>query len=79
MAIRNIDYTKCSNCGICAKICPGDVFDKLGNFVYIARAEDCILCYGCEHDCPLDCVYVSAQRERPVVLPFDIDVVKLYQ
>ena len=78
MAIRSIDYTKCTHCGVCARICPGDVFDRIGSFVLIARKEDCITCYVCERDCPVDCIYVAPQRERPVVLPFDREVVELY-
>jgi NAD-dependent dihydropyrimidine dehydrogenase PreA subunit len=79
MAIRTIDYEKCTNCGTCQKICPGDVFGKFGNFVYIARREDCITCFMCEVDCPADCIYVGPERERDVVLPFDPEIVDAYK
>ena len=79
MAVRSINYGKCTNCGICWNICPGDVFDKFGNFVYIARREDCITCFMCEVDCPVDCIYVAPERERAVLLPFDPEAVGAYE
>lgn len=67
MAIKTIDYEKCTDCGICYVICPLDVFRRVGRKVYIAYAEDCMVCYLCEMDCPEDCIYVSPERSREVV------------
>lgn len=71
LAIKTIDYERCTDCGICYKICPMDVFDRVGRLVYLARVEDCMTCFLCELDCPVDCIYVAPERERDIVLPFE--------
>lgn len=70
MAIEYIDRSKCNNCGMCYRICPGDVFGKMGMFVYIAYPNDCMSCHLCEESCSKDALYINALRATEVVLPF---------
>lgn len=65
-----IDYKKCINCGICVRSCPDDVYRELGRRVYVAYELDCMSCYLCELDCPVDCIYVTPERLRPIPQPY---------
>ena len=67
MAIRNIDYQKCTDCGICHDTCPMDVFRKVGGKVFIAYPEDCMACYLCDMDCPEAAITVTPDRSRVVL------------
>ncbi len=70
MAVESIDYDKCTDCGICMKICPTDVYARMGKTYYIARQADCMTCYLCEMDCPENCIFVGPWRSREIVLPY---------
>lgn len=70
MAIRIIDRAKCSNCGKCYKICPLDVFGRIGKCVFIAYPEDCMTCFLCELECPEEAILVGPERSFPKVLPY---------
>ncbi|MBI2953901.1 MAG: ferredoxin family protein [Chloroflexi bacterium] len=70
MAIRDIDRVKCNDCGRCYLICPMDVFGKVGRRVYLSNPEDCMPCYLCEIDCPVDAITIDAERGRPIPLPY---------
>lgn len=70
MVIEIIDYDKCTSCEVCLKICPTDVFRKVGRLVYIAYPEDCINCRLCEEECPVDCMYVSPSRSKSIAFPW---------
>jgi len=49
-----IDREKCSGCGICADICPTDVFYiyEKGQCPAIEYEEECWHCNACVLDCP---------------------------
>ena len=68
MTIERIDYTRCSGCLKCVRICPMDVFRVAGREVYLAYPDDCQSCYLCEQECPEDALYVSPQRTMPRTL-----------
>lgn len=71
MPIRSIDRTKCTDCGKCYQICPMDVLQRVGRTVYIAYPEDCMCCYLCEIDCPVeDAIVIDAERSRAIPFPY---------
>lgn len=67
MAIKEIDYEVCTNCERCYEICPLDVYRKVGNVAYVAYPEDCMACYLCVLDCPVDAITVTPERSREIV------------
>jgi NAD-dependent dihydropyrimidine dehydrogenase PreA subunit len=56
-----INPRACNGCGICAEICPCDVFrlqegSKVSEAIYVA---DCWYCGSCERDCPTGAITVA--------------------
>lgn len=64
--IEIVSNDRCIKCGICAKICPTNVFGP-EPIPTIARQEDCQTCFACEAYCPVDAIYVSPFRHPTVV------------
>ncbi len=67
MTIERIDTELCTGCGTCVESCPMDVLrmdDKTQKAV-IKYPDDCQLCRFCEIDCPVDAVFVSAEKKVP--------------
>jgi len=64
MPIERIDIDLCTGCEICIDACPMDVirFDEELKKASIKYPRDCIACYNCEEDCPVEAIYVSPQR-----------------
>jgi len=64
MPIEKIDKERCNGCEICVDGCPMDVirFDEEAKKALIKYKKDCIACYNCEQDCPVEAIYVSPQR-----------------
>ena len=52
-AVIAVDLEQCKMCGICAGLCPKNVFDRdeVGHPV-VARPEECTICRFCEQHCP---------------------------
>lgn len=48
------DEKKCTGCGICEQICPGDVIriDKERKTPYAKYPDDCWYCGCCTEECP---------------------------
>lgn len=46
-----IDKGKCTVCGTCVEICPGDVL-SMENEPVVAHPEECWHCGACYLDCP---------------------------
>ena len=49
--LPEIDYSKCSNCGICAQICEFHALINLGSEIFLVD-ELCHSCGACEYLCP---------------------------
>lgn len=70
-----IDRNKCTGCGICADICPLDVFchDENAEFPVVAHEEECWHCNSCVLDCPDGAV--SLRIPLPAMMLF-VDAVR---
>lgn len=56
-----VDPERCNGCGICADICPCDVF-RLNGETGLAEGQyevDCWYCGACEQDCPTNAISVN--------------------
>jgi adenylylsulfate reductase, subunit B len=53
-----IDDKKCKKCGICADICPVDVFygSNPKETPVVAYGEDCFFCSACVLECPSEAI-----------------------
>ena len=70
MTVEHIDYEKCTACLWCYKICPMDVYRTVGKEVYIAYPDDCMCCYLCELECPVEAIDVSPRRGQAKPFPW---------
>jgi NAD-dependent dihydropyrimidine dehydrogenase PreA subunit len=62
--IELIDPGRCTNCNICIRVCPMDVFDRTESGPpTIARQDVCQTCFMCEVFCPEDAMYVAPMRQ----------------
>lgn len=70
MAIETLDQEICTGCGICAGVCPEDVFrmTETGK-ASIRYPEDCVACLVCEFVCPVNCISASLERAYPLPSP----------
>lgn len=58
-----LSTSRCTECDICVRICPMNVFDAVDDGPpVIARQSDCQTCYQCEAYCPADAVFVAPSR-----------------
>jgi NAD-dependent dihydropyrimidine dehydrogenase PreA subunit len=61
--IELINPERCTNCNICVRICPTDVFDRSPDGTpNISRQDSCQTCFMCEAHCPEDAMYVAPMR-----------------
>jgi NAD-dependent dihydropyrimidine dehydrogenase PreA subunit len=68
--IEGVISERCTQCGVCAEVCPSDVFDfRPGAPPVIARIADCQTCFLCELYCKADALFVGADCETAA--PFD--------
>jgi NAD-dependent dihydropyrimidine dehydrogenase PreA subunit len=58
-----IDLAKCEGAGICADVCPMNVYDivdvKGKKHAQATRAQDCISCMACVSACPASAITVE--------------------
>ena len=62
-----IDRERCSGCGICEDICPGDIFRIGDNQPEVNYPEECFHCGACLLDCPEEAI--SYRIPLPMLLP----------
>ena len=63
--IELVSEDRCTNCNICVRVCPTNVFDVGLEQPVIARQQDCQTCFMCELYCPSDALFVAPDVARP--------------
>ncbi len=64
-----VDLEKCTGCGICAEICPGDILTIENQVAKVVYPNECEYCGVCMMDCKFDAINVILPRNgRPVIL-----------
>lgn len=48
---------KCTGCGTCVAVCPGDVLDMKDGKPYVRYPDECIHCSACMLDCPSSAIF----------------------
>ena len=68
----SVDPSKCTGCGICVKACFMDVmrWDKVKKKPVVAYEQDCVWCFTCEINCPVQCINVIPNVTGQPVAPF---------
>ena len=56
-----INKEKCSGCGECLSICPGDVYELQEAKAVIANPEECHGCRTCEDICPEEAIEIEEE------------------
>ncbi|MCI1257346.1 MAG: ferredoxin family protein [Corynebacterium provencense] len=70
--IEVIDPDRCTSCGLCAQICPMNVFTlRPDGFPVIADKDQCQTCFQCEAYCPADAMFVDPSRTADRLVPGD--------
>jgi len=67
-----IDGKLCDACEECVKVCPKDVFVKVGNKIEVRNVIDCTLCEDCVDACPKDPSAVELTWDKNAFI-FDIE------
>lgn len=67
-----IDIDACTGCGTCVDACFVDVirWDDAEVKPVVAYEGDCVWCFTCEINCPVQCINVIPQMTGPLVDPF---------
>jgi NAD-dependent dihydropyrimidine dehydrogenase PreA subunit len=47
-----LDQEACDGCGTCVEICPGEVYELIGERTEAIDLGECIECGACEEQCP---------------------------
>lgn len=56
-----VNVEKCTGCGICADVCPGEVFDIAESKSEVARPDDCTGCESCVMECPEEAIVMEEE------------------
>lgn len=68
MAIQPIQTEQCTGCGRCVRACPMDVIRLRAAKAQVQYVEECMCCAACEDVCPAGAIYVSPEKEVPLMV-----------
>lgn len=54
------DPEKCTNCGMCLRVCPHNVFAIENGKISVVDRDSCMECGACAKNCASSAVYVKA-------------------
>ncbi len=60
VATLELDREACSGCGLCAEVCPHQVFSLRDDRATIVDRDRCMECGACRTNCPTGAVRVAA-------------------
>ncbi|GAU78318.1 EFR1 family ferrodoxin [Fusibacter sp. 3D3] len=58
----NIDKAKCTNCGLCSKVCPVDNITT--SSTYPQMNHKCEMCFSCLHHCPEEAIRFKHMKPK---------------
>jgi ferredoxin len=67
MSILGIDYTNCTNCGLCVKVCPRGYYEEKEQkeIVFKGTFGPCLLCGHCIAICPQQAILYEDLGDEP--------------
>ena len=74
--VKSINELACTNCGLCEKICPMDVFRMADGQMKIAYIGDCVSCLQCVFICPVDAIDVVPGKPAKFNMDNEMDDIK---
>ena len=68
MASQPVNWERCIGCGQCVRACPVDVLRMEGKKAVARYVEECMCCACCEDVCPTQAIYVTPDKESPLMV-----------
>lgn len=62
MGSKRIDETRCTKCGLCARICPWKAIEMTGYPSFDEKS--CYGCWACYNRCPAKAIYTKKYRDK---------------
>ncbi len=60
VATLKLDWEACVGCGMCAEVCPHQVFELRGDKAEIVDRDRCMECGACRVNCPAEAIRVDS-------------------